>query len=97
MATDWRTQTEKDCDRVLYSSWFRRLAGVTQVVAVRETQLFHNRLTHTIKVAQLARRLARDLELESPELAQLVLGERLRWEQVQRRRARLVEQPLERP
>ena len=40
---------------------------------------------------------ARGRERESPELAQLVLGERLRWEQVQRRRARLVEQPLERP
>jgi dGTPase len=34
---------------------------VTQVVAVNELQLFHNRLTHTMKVAQLARRLAHDL------------------------------------
>ncbi|OZE43154.1 hypothetical protein CH259_00420 [Rhodococcus sp. 05-2254-4] len=36
----------------------RRLGGVTQVVAVGETPLFHTRLTHTLKVQQLARRLA---------------------------------------
>jgi dGTPase len=61
VAEDLRTDEEHDCDRILYSSAFRRLAGVTQVVAVDEIQLFHNRLTHTIKVAQLSRRLAQDL------------------------------------
>lgn len=58
---DQRSQSEKDGDRILYSSAFRRLTGVTQVVSVSETALFHNRLTHTIKVAQLAERLAQDL------------------------------------
>lgn len=43
----------KDCDRVLYSSAFRRLNGVTQVVSADETVLFHNRLTHSLKVAQI--------------------------------------------
>ena len=61
MAEDWRTSEEHDCDRIHYSSAYRRLAGVTQVVAVNERQLFHNRLTHTNKVALLARRLAQDL------------------------------------
>lgn len=59
--SDLRSQSEKDCDRILYSSAFRRLAGVTQVVPVGEVPLFHNRLTHTMKVAQLAERLAQDL------------------------------------
>ena len=58
---DHRLGPEKDCDRILYSSAFRRLTGVTQVTAVREVPLFHNRLTHTLKVATLAERLAQDL------------------------------------
>jgi dGTPase len=40
MAGDFRTQAEHDCDRILYSSAYRRLAGITQVVAVNELQLF---------------------------------------------------------
>ena len=64
MLGDLRTPEEHDVDRILYSTAFRRLAGVTQVVAVDEVLLFHNRLTHTIKVAQLARRLAEDLNRE---------------------------------
>ncbi len=55
---DRRSSTEHDCDRILYSDELRRLGGVTQVVAVGETPLFHTRLTHTLKVQQLARRLA---------------------------------------
>jgi dGTPase len=60
VAQDLRSPTEHDCDRIHYSSAYRRLAGVTQVVAVDEIQLFHTRLTHTNKVAQLSRRLAED-------------------------------------
>jgi dGTPase len=55
---DHRTKTERDCDRITYSDAFRRLGGVTQVVAVGEMPLFHTRLTHTLKVAQLARRIS---------------------------------------
>lgn len=55
---DQRGTFQRDRDRVLYCSAFRRLAGVTQVVIPGEGQVFHNRLTHSIKVAQLARRLA---------------------------------------
>jgi dGTPase len=65
MANDFRSPAEHDCDRILYSSAFRRLAGVTQVVAVDEIQIFHNRLTHTQKVAQLARRLALDFQRDT--------------------------------
>jgi dGTPase len=58
---DTRTDGEHDTDRILYSDAFRRLAGVTQVVAADEKPLFHNRLTHTLKVAQLSRRTAEHL------------------------------------
>src|ERR1044071_8357650 len=53
-----RSSFQRDRDRVLYSSAFRRLAGVTQVVHAAEGHIFHNRLTHSLKVAQVARRIA---------------------------------------
>jgi dGTPase len=55
---DQRTPFQRDRDRILYAGAFRRLAGVTQVVSPGEGEVFHNRLTHTLKVAQVARRLA---------------------------------------
>ncbi len=58
---DQRTQGERDRDRILYTTAFRRLAGITQVVAPVERQILHNRLTHTLEVAQIARRLAEHL------------------------------------
>ena len=57
----YRSPSEHDRDRILYSSAFRRLANVTQVVSAHETQLFHNRLTHSLKVAQIGKRLAQYL------------------------------------
>lgn len=62
---DPRTAYQRDRDRILYAPEFRRLAAVTQVAASHETLLFHTRLTHTIKVAQLARRLAERLQSSS--------------------------------
>lgn len=58
---DTRSDAERDRDRLLYSSAFRRLGGVTQVVSASEGLIIHNRLTHTLKVAQVARRLAERL------------------------------------
>jgi dGTPase len=56
---DQRRQFERDRDRILYSSAFRRLGGVTQVVwAQGEGYLFHNRLTHSLKVGQIGRRIS---------------------------------------
>lgn len=53
-----RSTAQVDRDRVLYSLAFRRLAGVTQVISPGEGEIFHNRLTHSLKVAQIARRFA---------------------------------------
>lgn len=59
---DKRSQAQRDRDRLLYSSAFRRLGGVTQVVwAKEEGLLFHNRLTHSLKVAQVGRRIGENL------------------------------------
>jgi dGTPase len=60
-ASDKRTAFQHDRDRILYASSFRRLAGKSQVVSVSEFGLYHTRLTHTLKVAQLGRRLAERL------------------------------------
>lgn len=55
---DVRSPFQHDVDRILYSSEFRTLAGKTQVVAADQLGGYHNRLTHSLKVAQLGRRLA---------------------------------------
>jgi dGTPase len=68
-AEDNRTPFQIDRDRILYSLAFRRLAGVTQVVSPGEGEIFHNRLTHSIKVAQIARRFAENLASRYPDVA----------------------------
>jgi dGTPase len=55
---DQRSPFQRDRDRILYTTAFRRLAGITQVVSPNERPPVHNRLTHTLEVAQVARRLA---------------------------------------
>lgn len=64
-----RDEFQRDRDRLLYCSALRRLGEVTQVVAPNEGHVFHNRLTHTLKVAQLGRRIAEKLAGEQPDIA----------------------------
>ncbi|MDF0659275.1 MULTISPECIES: dGTP triphosphohydrolase [unclassified Rhizobium] len=66
---DQRTEFERDRDRLLYSSAFHRLAGITQIVRAGEANVFHTRQQHSIKVAQVGRRLAQKLLKEQPEEA----------------------------
>lgn len=58
----WRSPAQRDHDRLLYSSAFQRLGGITQVTASELGRPFHTRLTHTLKVAQVARRSAERLK-----------------------------------
>jgi dGTPase len=53
-----RSPFQRDRDRILYSAHLRRLGGITQVTTPSELHAFHNRLTHTLEVAQVARRIA---------------------------------------
>ncbi len=58
---DYRTVYQKDRDRIIHTTAFRRLAYKTQVFVYHEGDHYRNRLTHTIEVAQLGRTLARAL------------------------------------
>ena len=72
---DRRPPGRRDRDRILYSSAFRRLAGITQVVSATDRLPIHNRLTHTLEVAQIGRSLAEELQRSAPDPEQLnVLG-----------------------
>lgn len=71
---DQRNAAQRDRDRVLYCSAFRRLAEITQVVSAAEGHSFHNRLTHSLKVAQIARRLAEYLRSKQKAVAAEIGG-----------------------
>ncbi len=62
---DVRSSFQRDRDRILYSEYFQRLSGVTQVASAAEGGVFHNRMTHSLKVAQVGRRLAESLLLRN--------------------------------
>lgn len=63
---DQRSPFQRDRDRILYSSAFRRLAGITQIVRAGEADVFHTRQQHTLKVAQVGRRISDRLLLQQP-------------------------------
>jgi dGTPase len=66
--TDSRTPAQKDRDRILYTSALRRLSKVTQVVRADTGHVFHNRLTHSMQVAQVGLRIAQRLRSSYREL-----------------------------
>ena len=73
-AEDQRGPFQRDRDRIIYTSAFRRLAWVAQVVSAHEGDPFHNRLTHTLEVAQIGKRLAEKLLKQQAEEAMQLGG-----------------------
>lgn len=71
---EMRTEFQRDRDRIIHSKAFRRLMHKTQVFLAPEGDHFRTRLTHTIEVSQIARTIARSLNLNEDLTEAIALG-----------------------
>ncbi len=69
-----RTDFQRDRDRIIHCSSFRRLKHKTQVFLIPKSDHYRTRLTHTLEVAQIARTIARALRLNEDLTEAIALG-----------------------
>ena len=71
VVNDIRTEYERDWDRIIFSSPFRRLQNKTQVFPLPEEIFVHNRLTHSLEVASIGRSLGKIIGSKISELEEV--------------------------
>lgn len=74
LASPTRSEFQRDRDRIIHSTAFRRLAHKTQVFVPHEGDHFRTRLTHSIEVGQIARALSRSLRVDEDLAEALALA-----------------------
>lgn len=70
----YRTCFQRDHDRIIHSTAFRRLEYKTQVFVIHEGDYYRTRLTHTLEVAQIAETVARTLRLNTDLVKSIALA-----------------------
>lgn len=70
----FRTPFQRDRDRIIHSTAFRRLEYKTQVFIYHEGDYYRNRLTHTLEVQQIARTIARELRVNEDLVEAIALA-----------------------